>query len=66
MRDESRRLVERGRLPQYQPQVPPLPIPPVNLVHSIARALKNLWAEAISDPKYIQPAEEARRIAALR
>ena len=66
MLDETRRLVERERLPQYQPQVPPLAIPPVNMLHSIVRSLKNLWAEAISDPAYIHSDEETRKMAAPR
>lgn len=39
MLDEARLLVERERLPQYQPQVPPLPIPQVNLFRSIVQSL---------------------------
>lgn len=66
MLDESRRLVERERIPRYQPQVPTLPIPPVNILNGIVRSLKNLWAEAISDLKYIHPDEETRKMAAPR
>jgi len=66
MKKQSRILVERERFPRYAPEMIRMSEPSLSPLRKILRSMWNLWAEAISDPKYIHPDEETRRMAAPR